>query len=66
MKTITKTILTTILSIILIISFSEISLSQDKTDWEGKYPDGCTSITAGKQATSDGSVLTSHTCDSHR
>jgi len=66
MKTITKTFLTTILSIILIISFSEISFSQDKTDWEGKYPDGCTSITAGKLATSDGSVLTSHTCDSHR
>jgi dipeptidase len=35
-------------------------------DWEGGYPDGCTSITAGKGATADGSVITSHTDDSHR
>lgn len=35
-------------------------------DWEGGYPDGCTSITAGKAATADGSVITSHTDDSHR
>ena len=30
------------------------------------YPDECTSITAGKLATMDGSVITSHTDDSHR
>lgn len=35
-------------------------------DWEGGYPDGCTSITAGRGATADGSVITSHTDDSHR
>ena len=35
-------------------------------DWEGGFPDGCTSITAGKGATADGSVITSHTDDSHR
>ncbi len=35
-------------------------------DWEGGYADGCTTITAGKNATSDGSVITSHTDDSHR
>ncbi len=29
-------------------------------------PDECTSITAGKLATADGSVITSHTDDSHR
>jgi len=27
---------------------------------------GCTSITVGKKASTDGSVMTSHTCDSHR
>ncbi|MBU0487315.1 MAG: C69 family dipeptidase [Bacteroidetes bacterium] len=30
------------------------------------YPDGCTSVTVGKKASSDGSVMTSHTDDSHR
>ncbi len=40
--------------------------AQDKPDWEGGFPDGCTSITAGKLATQDGSVITSHTDDSHR
>lgn len=40
--------------------------AQDKPDWEGGFPDGCTSITCGRQATADGSVITSHTDDSHR
>lgn len=35
-------------------------------DWEGGYADGCTTVTVGKSATSDGSVITSHTDDSHR
>lgn len=30
------------------------------------YPDECTSVTAGRLATADGSVITSHTDDSHR
>jgi dipeptidase len=38
----------------------------DKSDWIGNEPDGCTSITCGKLATVDGSVITSHTDDSHR
>ena len=40
--------------------------AQDTSDWEGGVPDGCTSVTAGKKATADGSVITSHTDDSHR
>ncbi len=40
--------------------------AQDKSDWKGGVPEGCTSITAGKLASEDGSVITSHTDDSHR
>jgi dipeptidase len=38
----------------------------NRSDWVGGYPDGCTSVTVGRLATMDGSVLTSHTDDSHR
>jgi len=38
----------------------------DKSDWIAGFPDGCTSITVGKTASTDGSVMTSHTDDSHR
>ncbi|HDP95595.1 MAG TPA: hypothetical protein ENN40_09580 [Candidatus Aminicenantes bacterium] len=31
-----------------------------------QHPDGCTSITVGRLASTDGSVMTSHTCDSHK
>ncbi len=40
--------------------------SQDKSDWKGGVPESCTSITVGKMASTDGSVMTSHTDDSHR
>lgn len=40
--------------------------AQDKSDWKGGVPEGCTSITVGKLASDDGSVITSHTDDSHR
>ncbi len=46
--------------------FAQNASSQDLPDWEGGFPDGCTTITVGKTASSDGSVMTSHTCDSHR
>lgn len=46
--------------------FSQESISQNKSDWEGGVPEGCTSITVGKDASFDGSVMTSHTDDSHR
>jgi len=55
----------TILASILII-FSITVNAQDKSDWKGGYPEGCTSITVGKNSSSDGSVMTSHTDDSHR
>ena len=54
-------ILTVLLSLFLI----NFSFSQDKSDWKGGYPEGCTSITVGKAASADGSVITSHTDDSH-
>lgn len=38
----------------------------DKSDWMGGVPEGCTSVTVGKKASDDGSVMTSHTDDSHR
>lgn len=49
-----------------IILAGAVTAQVDKSDWEGGVPEGCTSITAGKLATSDGSVITSHTDDSHR
>jgi dipeptidase len=45
---------------------SQVNSQVDKTDWVGNEPDGCTSITCGRLATIDGSVITSHTDDSHR
>ncbi len=45
---------------------SQVTSQVDKTDWIANIPDGCTSIMCGKIATIDGSVITSHTDDSHR
>jgi dipeptidase len=51
----------------LFLSFQADGFSQvDKSDWINGYPDGCTSITVGIEASFDGSVMTSHTDDSHR
>jgi dipeptidase len=48
----------------VLISFS--AMAQDKSDWQAGVPEGCTTITVGKKASFDGSVMTSHTDDSHR
>ncbi len=61
MKHISKLILT----VILFSNFIVFAQNQ-KGDWIEGYPDACTSITAGKDAMADGSVITSHTDDSHR
>jgi len=53
-------------TLILILLFTNIINAQDKSDWKGGVPEGCTSITVGKLASTDGSVITSHTDDSHR
>jgi dipeptidase len=54
-----------VISLSILISLSTLA-QVDRTDWEAGFPEGCTSITAGRLATVDGSVITSHTDDSHR
>ena len=62
-KKIIKISTTLVLMLATMILFAQTA---DKSDWQEGYPDGCTSITLGKLATADGSVITSHTDDSHR
>jgi len=58
-----KNLFSLLLTLPIVINFS---IAQDKSDWKGGVPEGCTSITVGKLASVDGSVITSHTDDSHR
>jgi len=53
-------------SIASLFILSVLTIHAQIPDWEGGYPDGCTSITVGSAASVDGSVITSHTDDSHR
>ncbi len=55
-----------IIAIIFFISGITFGQTADKSDWKGGVPEGCTSVTVGKKASFDGSVMTSHTDDSHR
>ena len=61
-----KQLILVIQALFFVIIVSNTVIGQDKPDWEGGFPDGCTSITVGKLASADGSVFTSHTDDSHR
>ena len=56
----------TLITILLTFFYFNTLSAQDKSDWKGGVPEGCTSITVGKLASTDGSVITSHTDDSHR
>ncbi len=49
------------------LGFSNIILAQSNSwnPFDDNYPQSCTSITVGKKASTDGSVMTSHTCDSN-
>jgi len=53
-------------SLFIFTGFCFLSNAQVDPRSPSPYPDECTSITAGKLATFDGSVITSHTDDSHR
>jgi len=62
-----KSFIVPLLSVILFSFLIQYPVfAQEKADWVDNYADGCTSITVGKKATADGSVITSHTDDSHR
>lgn len=55
-----------ILSIQILYAQHLQTKNETRPDWEGGYPDGCTTVAVGKLASFDGSVMTSHTDDSHR
>lgn len=53
----------TLVFMILGLSVNAQQIFEENFDIPGANPESCTSIMVGKLATSDGSVITSHTCD---
>ncbi len=49
----------------VVAAFMMFTMSQLMAAEQKKYPEGCTTITVGRLASVDGSVMTSHTCDGH-
>ncbi len=66
MKSVLKLNKVTVILLMLCLGAFLFAGETDKPDWEGGVPEGCTTITVGCKASADGSVITSHTCDSHR
>ena len=48
----------------LLLPGHSLAQSYEEPQWGTRYPMSCTSIMVGKKASADGSVMTSHTCDS--
>lgn len=55
-----------VIALLIVSAITGLKAQVDRSDWADGFPEGCTSITCGKLATTDGSVITSHTDDSHR
>jgi dipeptidase len=51
------------ITLVLLLLFSALVQSQNITEDDQNYIGSCTSIMVGRLATTDGSVITSHTCD---
>jgi len=54
------------LSLFLFVFIIQTEKVFSQNNPENDQASGCTTITLGKNASSDGSVITSHTCDSHQ
>ncbi len=48
----------------LLLPGQSLAQNYEEPQWGSRYPMSCTSIMVGKKASADGSVMTSHTCDS--
>ena len=54
-----------ILALALLLQEKSFAQNDGRHPFDENYLESCTSITVGKKASSDGSVMTSHTCDSN-